>query len=310
MIISANCCAQNLVPNPDFEDTLYCPTGPAGFAKYWSSCKGSPDYFNSCSPGCLSPQTCVGVPSNFAGTQLAYSGNAYSGLETAGYGGLSREIIIIQLIDTLQIGKKYYFSCYISRAFSIGVCEGASNNFGFRFSTVQFDYINEVPIDNYSNYRDTVTVTDTTNWVLIGGSFIADSAYNYLMLGNFYDDNHTDTINMTPTVSTSNFAYYYVDNICVTPDSINCSLITSRNDDKYDYDLVISPNPFKDGVDIMMPENMTYEFIIYDITGREIISKQIVQNYYLDLVTLDSGVYLYSIMKNNILIKKGKLLKE
>lgn len=302
--------AQNLVPNPDFEDTLYCPTAPAGFAKYWSSCKGSPDYFNSCGPSCLQPQTCVGVPNNYVGTQYAYSGNAYSGLETAGSGGLSREILIIQLVETLQIGKKYNFSCYISRAFSIGICQGASNNFGFRFSTVEFDYINEVSIDNYSNYRDTAIISDTTNWTLVEGSFIADSSYKYLMLGNFYDDNNTDTINMAPTTTTSNFAYYYVDNVCVTPDSANCSFANAINNNAYQNFLMVYPNPFKEEVYIKLPDNMQYELIIYDITGRRIITKFINYDSYLDLSSIDSGVYIYSILRNKICIKNGKLLKK
>ena len=301
--------SQNLVPNPDFEDTLYCPVGAAGFAKNWSSCKGSPDYFNVCAPSCLPPQTCVGVPYNWAGTQNAFSGGAYSGLFTAGHGGLSREILIAPLIEVLNIGKKYYFSCYISRGYVAGD-HGASNNFGFRFSTVEFDPFNEVPIDNFSHYRDITIVTDTINWTRIEGSFIADSSYRFLMLGNFYDDNHTDTLDMSLTTAPWNYAYYYVDNVCVTADSGNCTLINTVSLIKSESKITISPNPFTTGISIHTSLNEVCELIIYDLAGRVVESKKIYQNDFFSLESIEPGIYLYVVKNKNAILKSGKLVKQ
>ncbi len=303
--------SQNLVSNPDFEDTLYCPGGPTDIhaANNWGSCKGSPDYFNICAASCLSPQTCVGVPDNFAGTQSAFSGNAYAGIATVAYGGLNREIMIVQLIETLDIGKIYYLSCYISRAYS-DACHGASNNFGFRFSIVEFDFTNTISIDNFSHYRDTNIVADTTNWTLISGSFTADSTYQYLMLGNFYDDNNTDTMNMQLTTLPWNSAYYYVDQVCVTPDSGDCTLFNSVNLNKPESEFLISPNPFKSGVNIQSSLNKECEFIIYDLAGREIVSKRIFQNDYFNLESIEPGIYLYVVKEKNEIIRSGKLLKQ
>ena len=303
--------SQNLVPNPDFEDTIVCPIGPTciNCATNWGSCKGSPDYFNVCAPSCLPPQTCSGIPNNYAGTQNAYSGNAYAGILTASFGAQNREILIVQLTETLDIGKKYYLSWYVSRSYS-DACHGASNNFGFRFSTVEFDPFNEVPIDNFSHYRDTTIITDTTNWTRIEGSFIADSSYRFLMLGNFYDDSNTDTLDMRPTTAPWNHAYYYVDQVCVTPDSGNCTLFNSVNLNKPENKFLIYPNPFNSGINIQSSLNEVCEFIIYDLTGREIISKRVFHNDYFSLENMEQGIYLYVVKNKNLIIKSGKLVKQ
>ena len=74
--------AQNLVPNPSFEDTVSCPDNLAQIDKAvgWSSYRITPDYFNSCSSASAFPS--VSVPSNQWGTQSAKTGNAYAGLIT------------------------------------------------------------------------------------------------------------------------------------------------------------------------------------------------------------------------------------
>ena len=299
--------AQNLVPNPDFEDTLYCPFGAGGLAENWGSCNGSPDYFNSCSP-CIPQQGCFGVPNNYAGTQNAYSGVAYAGIATASYSGGIREILIVELIDTLEIGKKYYFSCYVSRAYTDGG-NGASNNFGFRFSTVEFDGINIAPIDNFSHYRDTTIITDTTNWTLVGSSFVADSSYRYLMLGNFYDDNHTDTMNMQLTTFPWNAAYYYVDYICVTLDSANCSIINKTNPEPENA-LSLYPNPCRDKLFFSCSNPKIYQLQIVDEFGRLIISSKISNGSQINTSTLESGFYFYSLSGEENKNKKGRIIKQ
>lgn len=299
--------AQNFVPNPDFEDTLYCPLGAGGHAKNWGDCSGSPDYFNSCS-SCIPWQGCFGTPNNYAGTQNAYSGVAYAGIVTAQYNWGAREILIVELIDTLKIGKKYYFSCYISRAYTDGG-SGASNNFGFRFSTVEFDGINVVSIDNFSHYRDTNIIADTTNWTLVGSSFIADSSYKYLMLGNFYDNNHTDTMNMQLTTFPWNFAYYYVDYVCVTPDSANCTIINSIPVEP-ELSLTLYPNPCNDKLFFSCSNSNLYKIQIYDELGRLLITSKISNGSQINTSMLEPGFYFYFLSDNKNKNKKGRIVKQ
>ena len=55
---------QNLVPNPSFEDTAYCVSGPTQVqaALGWESYADSPDYFNPCTSN-----SDVSVPNNWGG---------------------------------------------------------------------------------------------------------------------------------------------------------------------------------------------------------------------------------------------------
>src|SRR6516162_361034 len=73
--------AQNLVPNPSFEQYYECPGSynPQGstrnFAPGWvSPTQGTPDLFNRCSFGN------AGVPHNWAGMAHAHKGYGYSGI--------------------------------------------------------------------------------------------------------------------------------------------------------------------------------------------------------------------------------------
>ena len=70
--MAVNGLAQNLVPNPSFEDMVQCPPGwtQIEFATGWINPNGySPDYFNSCVPdtGCCN---IFSVPNNSYGFQM------------------------------------------------------------------------------------------------------------------------------------------------------------------------------------------------------------------------------------------------
>src|SRR5260221_14559404 len=89
---------------------------------------------------------------------------------------------------------------------------------GVMFSTVPYDIFNPTPMTNNATLYTNSIINDTVNWTMIFGSFIADSAYNYIILGNFFDNNHTDTLMIT--TGFFNASYYYLDDICVSTDSL------------------------------------------------------------------------------------------
>lgn len=103
----------------------------------------------------------------------------------------------------------------------------ASDKLGANFYTVSFDSCCLPSLGvNTVLYADSIII-DTTNWVKIQGSFIADSAYNYLSIGNFFTDVQTDTMNLAPYPYQ---AYYYIDDVCVTTDSLYNDTWTSINE--------------------------------------------------------------------------------
>lgn len=201
----------NLVPNPSFEEYTECPSilGQIELTG-WSSYRESPDYFNSCS----NVQGCS-VPINIAGYQNPATGNAYCGFQTFFTSNL-REYLGVQLISPLEIGKLYNLSFKIVRAHG-GLMEArcATNKIGLKFSTTPYDFDNPSPINNFAHLYSDEIITDTSNWTIISGTFVADLPYDYIMLGNFFDDNNTDTIIYESTCR----AFYFVDDVSVNKET-------------------------------------------------------------------------------------------
>lgn len=76
-------------------------------------------------------------------------------------------------------------------------------------------------IDNSANiYTDSI-ISDTSSWVFVNKSFVADSAYTFLTLGFFFDSNNMTCISPNPV---GNWGYYYLDKVCVSSDSNSCLL--------------------------------------------------------------------------------------
>ncbi|MEO8086877.1 MAG: T9SS type A sorting domain-containing protein [Bacteroidota bacterium] len=289
---SFNSKGQNLVPNPGFEDTVICPIGLSEIdrAVGWNTFSNTPDYFNSCDNGQ------AGIPSNLFGFQAANSGNAYSGIYTFHlFGNSYREVIGIHLSQSLIIGQMYFVSFFASHAanLDISVKTGiATNKLGSYFSTVPYDYLNPIAIANIAEVFSDSIITDTLNWVRISGTFIADSAYEYLCIGNFF----TDSMTLIQLDSIAVSAYYYIDDVCVSTDSTNCLFnpeeVEVQNAIKA---IKIFPNPTEGWVDIEGTDIRSLS--VYDILGNLYYSKKILSSSRLsiDYSNLGKGIYFLHI---------------
>ncbi len=294
------CCscgmAQNLVPNPSFEEYTECPTGWASFAvQNWFRTNGTPDYYNSCSNnGCFGG----GIPCNQTGFQYAKDGNAYVGLATYQTGVLdSREFVGIELISPLEQGKRYIASMYVSLAtFEFNgeppLIACASNNIGFRFADVIGDNgsgANLIPVNNIAQvYCDTV-ISDTLNWIRVSGSFIADSSYRYLLIGNHFDDAHTEVNCLSAQQYVS--AYYYIDAVSVSTDStvgISDMLLNRER-------IEIYPNPANNTV--YLNQQSTVNYIIVDALGRVVQSENNLFANQINIENIPNGIYFLIINK-------------
>ncbi len=216
---SPRCEAQNLVPNPSFELMDTCPY-TIGFQEgdrpqYWLSWSQSPEYFHACAVNTL-----VSVPQNGWGYQDAWDGNAYVGMLAYSMGDDFREYVGVELIEPLEVGQRYSVRMRANLAMDGDTWPSnvACDRLGILF-TMQPNGWTEIPgpgfsFRNYAHVHSNVILSDTANWSLISGSFIADSTYRYLVIGNFFEDDHTDTLNLDngPTAG----AYYYVDSISVS----------------------------------------------------------------------------------------------
>ncbi len=276
-VASPRCEAQNLVPNPSFELLDTCPY-TIGFQEgdrplYWMSWSQSPEYFHGCSTDSL-----VGVPQNGWGFQNAWDGNAYVGMLAYSMGDNFREYVGVELLEPLAIGQAYSVKMRVNLAMggSTWPSKVAADRMGLLFTMNSNEWTTiPGPSFGFRNYAHVVAdqiLADTAQWSLIAGTFTADSAYNYLVVGNFFEDDLTDTINVDygPTAG----AYYFVDSVSVTPVSNGNGV--SENDPLrgiwYDGD--------SDALHVEWPVNHHAEIHIVDPTGRIIFSVQTVSGHF------------------------------
>jgi hypothetical protein len=217
----------NLVPNFSFEEYTDCPLldGQSYFASGWSkfSTQGStPDYYNKCSE-----TTEFGIPQSFICYQEDNRGcNAYIGLGTIVSSSFDREYVGTEINEPLVVGQKYFLSFYTVMGEYVinGNQYGMpSNNIGMLLSTISFSESNPTPTNNFSHLRSESIITDSVNWMRVSGSIVADSSYQYVVLGNFYNDLYTDTIHYNCLDCMNQASYYLIDDICISTDSLLCN---------------------------------------------------------------------------------------
>ncbi len=281
--------SQNLVPNPSFEIYSSCPnnSGEVNNATGWNSYLNSPDYFNSCA----SVSSSVSIPENILGYQFPANGNAYCGFITYDVNGLDREILGIQLSAPLIISQKYYISLKINRADSNYFVGYATNKIGVKLFTTHPDTI---LINNSAQFYTNTVITDTAHWLTIFGSFIADSSYQYMMLGNFFDDSHTTVINDL----IGQVAYYFADDICLSTDSAYSYTYLGINDHEIENTVKIFPNPANES--FFIQGDPIKEGGIYNVFGQLIENIEMINTKELtiDCSSWASGMYFLQTGRN------------
>lgn len=305
--------AQNLVPNPNFEIYSLCPETPNQINRTtdWSSYRETPDYYNSCA----TPGTTQYVPETWYGYQQAASGNAYAGIGCHGSQGgadtIFREYIGAQLSTMLTIGQKYYVSFKANLGDIPVLC--ASNNLGMVFSTIPYSLTNPAPIQNFAHVFTNAIITDTANWTTISGSIIADSAYQYIIIGNFFDNQQT-SVNVLNSTTYPCGSYYFIDDICVSTDALTCGITAVSENKNVMESIFVFPNPTSGNATITytLPQGETKgEIIIYDIAGAE-VKKVTVTNgngkIVLDNSALQSGTYFYQLIASKGAVGTKKMV--
>ena len=278
-VASTRCEAQNLVPNHSFEEFTDClevntaytvETGPFG----WFSAGGTGDYFMSCIPyGGFN-----GVPLSSWAFQYAQEGECYVGVVTYQEGTGVREYFMIELTQPLVVGQLYFASFYASPTWG-GVPSQmylASSHIGMLFTTLPRHWNNAEPWPTGGNFAHVYhpwLITDTVGWTLVSGGFVADSAYQYLMIGNHFDNAMTDTLHFAdfpwnPTGHT------LIDNVCVTADPKGCPFALGVPDHGLDA-VALFPNPTcgKVGLSAVPPGT---RLTILDGMGRLVLREQTV----------------------------------
>ncbi|MEO6883950.1 MAG: gliding motility-associated C-terminal domain-containing protein [Bacteroidia bacterium] len=293
---------QNLVTNPSFEISDTCPNnlGEISIATPWiSPTLGTPDYYNTCA----SAPSGVNAPNNVYGSQNAHSGLGYGGFVTYSlYDSNYREYLQVQLLHNLIKGKKYCVSFFVSLADSV---EYSTKDMGIFFSTKAITSTNFFNLNQIPQIVEDTNITNKVNWTIVSGSFIADSTYSYITIGNFDDDLQCNALPSGVSSSSPQYggAYYYIDDVSVT----ECDDTIATNDDVVQIPNVITPN--NDGKnDYFVIENLpdNSELTIYNRWGNNVYQSLNYQNNW-KADEVNAGTYYYLLTLPNKEVKKGFL---
>lgn len=299
--------AQNLVPDPSFEEFTQCPVNALGinYLNDWEM-YFSANYFNECGINGH------GVPFNVFGFQEPLSDSGYVGIYTFWEYSLSREFVWVELLDTLKADKYYDVKFYVNMSDSVWY---ATKNIGAYFS------INQKPEnrDTLMSLKPQVIYTgsefldDKEGWMEISGRFKADGGEKYMIIGNFDDDTKTDTSFVPgggafrpnqPYYWSS--AYYYIDDVSVTLDTT-----TSINEPEIGkFGLYPNPNDGEVTIDWKALDKKA-ELSITDLQGKEVERIVLTANQNqikLDTSTYPRGIYLCTFYQNNKKLASERLV--
>lgn len=291
------------MPNPSFELYNLCPDSAYQFNRLqnWFESRQSPDFFHACDSSIsINFLDSVSVPNNGFGFQYPHSGNGYAGFVSYSYPLFSnyemfREYLSVRLINPLIIGQLYYVSFWVSLTSPRGpiAFKYAADNLGILCTMDSIAHTYQtlpLPIGNFAHFASGAIITDTLNWTQIFGSFVADSAYNFITFGNFFNDSLTNYLLFDPT-GHYHFAYYYIDDVCVSTDSLTCNTLTSIREEN-GLQLTISPNPSTGIFTITHPGLTSGEVEVFDQLGRKVTSMQIsTSSTTIDLSAEPAGMY-------------------
>jgi OOP family OmpA-OmpF porin len=214
--------AQNLVPNPGFENFIHCPGSYSQASREfrvpdWTSANlGTPDYFNACSRGEAD------VPNNWAGTSDAYEGLGFAGIFLMVNNGLQyQEYLQSKLVGPLLKDSVYHLEFH----YKLSSYSRFSIN---RIGLLLTDSMIVSKADKYLNLKPTLDIckdsaltTETGLWEKASMTYKAKGGERYVTIGNFYSNDQTKQykIKFRPVGNEmlEIGSYYYVDAVKVIP---------------------------------------------------------------------------------------------
>lgn len=287
--------SQNLIPNGGFEQYSGCPNWVAQLdstLSWFNPTFGSPDYFNSCDPGITN------VPNSLYGYQSAHGGMARSGLIIYSDFG-AREYIEVPLTSPLIASQCYYFEMYVSMADNFKYSSDALS--AYFSDTIITGVTNNMVLPLSPQINNTTGYFDTLSWRLVSGTYTATGGESYLLIGNFLDDANTNN-NLYNPVGTYNYAYVYIDDVSLS----SCTGTEAQGTNAR---IKIYPNPVSDRLTISINNHQAAEFTLYTIYSEVLIQQSFTDSLSVNTTYLTKGIYMYEVRNKNVLIKKGKLIK-
>lgn len=215
--------AQNLVPNPSFEEYTSCPwaDNQLHFAAPWTNPGGdTPDFFHTCSNTFTGSD--VGVPNNWQGYQYPRTGDGYAGILVLRLDHETKEYIQVELPQSLEEHQLYEIKFYAVLSKS---SKYAINSLSLYFTD---EAVNSLDV-YFPYFSPQITahtfISSKDEWVEVKGCYSAKGNEKFIIIGNFKINSDTEYVELVDGQSMfSNFAYYYIDDVSITPinDSASC----------------------------------------------------------------------------------------
>lgn len=209
--------AQQLVPNPSFEEVTTCPTFASMLdhaAPWFNPTLGTPELYHACAGS----GTYAGVPANLSGGyQQPRTGQGFAGIyiyrsDLADF----REYIEVPLLAPLEAGRCYSFSMFVNMPNDF---ELACDAVGVYFSTGPLTAANAhlLPVTAAIEHQAGTLITDTVGWTEVADSYTAIGGEDHLIIGNFRTDAATNVQSVHPGSWYQGQAYLLVDDVSLLP---------------------------------------------------------------------------------------------
>lgn len=307
VLISGHVLAQNLVPNPSFEDTActYMDGDETYFeaAHWYNPNDATPDYMGiDAIPGCVS-SIFTAVP--YGEWQLPHSGGKMIAIFAAMLNGCSREYLQVELNEPLISDSTYCVSMYVSLSNRSQAC---TDCMGIFFSDTELlnleDHCEFGLFPQVANSYG-VLLDDTLGWTEISGIYTAVGGERYLTVGNLLGDEDCIIEPINGNDPTMDIAYYFIDDVSVS----SCPVFTDVNPGIENVNLSIYPIP---AIDMLNVSSAEAGFLkIFDTTGYLVLSaiksQDLIQ---MNLSGLSSGLYLLQFKHRNGNFIYKKIIKE
>lgn len=296
--------AQNLLVNPSFKNYTSCPNslGEIDLCIGWRAASvGSTDFFHECTAN----PAYIGVPSNRFGSQPSASGS-YIGFYTLNRGVvpsfLDQREYLTTSFPPLTVGDTFRMTIVVSLADSIYY---ASDGLGVYFTTYPFfqnDYL-RIAVTPQVSYTSYGIISDNSNWVKLTKTFVADSAYSNLVIGNF-TANAAINVSLNPsgtysTILADSTSYYYVDSAALQ--NIHYVPPTSIGDMVSAEVSKIFPNPFSNMATLAIAGEIGNGCVleIYDMQGKMVRSVSDIRSNEITIERglLEAGLYYYRLIR-------------
>ncbi len=302
--IQAMSWSQNLIENGDFESYSALPTNvmQSSLCNGWSKCNqgggGTPDYFHTNGSGL------VHLPNTFYATVQPHSGNAIMGI--IAYHGVSvdyREYIAHAFSAPLIVGQTYELTYFVSNGVYNGNYGGsACNNLAVAF-TIGEPYQNGTsPMSFISPQCVQTSLLYDTSWTQLNYTFVADSSYEHIVIGNFKSNANTQIQNIEN--NPIDITYFFIDDVSLVRITSDVGFASSNLNGMMCY-----VDRERQSLHISCPNGHSNKFIVTNATGEWILEKTIDQDEEMNMGYWPKGMYFYRFMDEETLKESGKIIQ-